>query len=177
MAKKRPQNISFGDLVSVQGYEGRLYFVDSWSVEHHYTPDETWTEVLYDITDAHTGEYMMAEKEDVTRVCGAAEADEYLKNPASPQPEETTKRPNVFDQIFGEVPKMKSNEPRNPSARELSGIEAERRKQARKERAVKIDALLDEYNDARAMVEMFGDEEYRAKAEYLRLKMVEIVDE
>lgn len=72
---------------------------------------------------------------------------------------------------------MKAKEPRKPTAKEISGIEAEKRKQARKERAVKIDALLDDYNDAKAMVEMFGDEEYRAKVEYLTVKLAEVTAE
>ncbi|MEK3887307.1 hypothetical protein [Bacillus sp. FSL K6-3431] len=175
MSKKPPQHITYGDLVSIDTYDGHLYFVESFVVEHHYQPGEQFTEVWFDLTDSHTGEYMMAEKEDITRICNAAQADDYLMYNAGPPP--VTERLNMFDQIFGEVPKMKAKEPRKPTAKEISGIEAEKRKQARKERAVKIDALLDDYNDAKAMVEMFGDEEYRAKVEYLTVKLAEVTAE
>jgi len=169
---KKPQHISFGGLVSINGYDGHLYFVDAFTIEHINTPDEKWSEIWHDLTDAHNGEYTMAEAEDVTRICGADQADDYLRNSVKPV--------DISEIIFGGVPKMYSSnrkEPRKPTARELSGQEAEKRKRERKEKAKQIDALLDEYNDYKRLADEFGDEEYRAKVEYVRLKLAEITNE
>lgn len=185
--KKRPQHVNFNDLVQVDGYGARLFYVDCWTVEHVYFPTETYTEVWYDLTDAHTGEYQLAEAEDVTKVCDAKQADDYLKNASSPtddKPEERPQpnKPNAFDNIIGKGGASMygfggeySKKPeRQPSARELSAQEAERRKQARKDRAKRVDELLDEYADYKRLADEFGDEEYKAKVEYIGLKLAEI---
>src|SRR5690606_2640439 len=83
---ERPNEINFGDLILVDGYGEEPFYVDGWTVETHYTPDEVWTETWYDITSAHTGEYSMAELSDVTRICGKEQAEEYLANNVRPEP-------------------------------------------------------------------------------------------
>ncbi len=171
--------INFGDLVHVAGYGDRPFFVDNWTVKINYTPDAEWTETWFDITCAHTGEYHLAELEDITKVCDAAQADDYLLYHASPYVPDMMLIGSELD--FGNKPKegskMYRKPERKPTQRELSNQEAERRKQARKERKQKIDVLLDEYNDTKILIEKFGDEEYKAKAEYLLLKLTELSEE
>lgn len=74
--------IKHGDLVFVDGYGTRPFFVDSWVVEEYHTPDGVWTEVWFDITCAYTGEYNMAELSDIKHVCSAEKADEFLQDQA-----------------------------------------------------------------------------------------------
>ncbi|MEI2356109.1 hypothetical protein [Mesobacillus zeae] len=60
---------------------------------------------------------------------------------------------------------------RKPTARELSG-------QARKDRAKRVDELLDAMNDTKVLVEMFPeDDEFKAKVEYLTIKLAEVTAE
>lgn len=184
MTKK--SEITYGDLVHIDGYDTRCFFVDGWTVEHNYTPEATWTEKWFDVTCAHTGEYHMAEASEVTRVCGADQADDYLLQHASP-PDETMSMPDIFAIGFEldfsgmnktkEESEMNRKQERKPTQRELSSMEAERRKQARKERKEKIDVLLDEYNDYKALADEFGDEEYKARVEYISGKLAELAEE
>src|SRR6185312_2704260 len=106
LMSKKPQHISFGGLVSINGYDGHLYFVDAFTIEHINTPDEKWSEIWHDLTDAHNGEYTMAEAEDVTRICGADQADDYLRNSVKPV--------DISEIIFGGVPKMYSSNRKEP---------------------------------------------------------------
>ena len=172
-------NITFGDLVHVDGYDNRHFFVDSWTEGTRYEPDAIYEETWFDITCAHTGEYHLAELGDITKVCDAAQADEYLLYHASPYvPDMMLIGGELsFETKPKEGSKMYRKPERKPTQRELSSQEAERRKQARKEQKKKIDALLDEYNDYKALADEFGDEEYKAKAEYLRLKLAELSEE
>lgn len=67
-----------GDLVRVQGYEGELYYVDSIT-EQKITNERGYTyETVYDLTST-AGEYEIGFDDDVTLVCRADKADEYLK--------------------------------------------------------------------------------------------------
>ncbi|EUJ23369.1 hypothetical protein MFLO_16020 [Listeria floridensis FSL S10-1187] len=67
-----------GDLVKVQGYSGVLYYVDSIT-EQKITSERGYTyETVYDLTST-AGEYEIGFDDDVTLVCRADKADEYLK--------------------------------------------------------------------------------------------------
>ncbi len=173
-------NITFGDLVHVDGYDDRPFFVDSWVIETHYTPDAEWSEVWFDVTCAWTGEYHMAELDDIMRICGAEQADDYLMYYAPNPPIQPEIKPDI-GKLISEgfergVLEMRKPE-RQPTQRELSSMEAERRKKARKERKEKIDALLDEYNDYKRLADEFGDEEYKARVEYISGKLAELAEE
>ncbi|MGG2024180.1 hypothetical protein AB1282_00525 [Gottfriedia sp. S16(2024)] len=136
---------NFGDLVKVVGYHPRIFRIDGYHVDTWHYPDEVWTETVFDLVDAYTGlDFIEAEHEDLTLVVRADEADEYLaKNPA-PAP---FKNENSTDwsKIAKEAFSMAKQE-RQPTARELSAKEAEQRKAARKQKAEKIDNLLDMRN-------------------------------
>jgi len=146
--------MNFGDLVRVIGYYPRIYQIDGYRFETYHYPDETWTETVYELTDVQTGDWLEADKDDLTLVANAEKAAEYL---------ETMKPTEVYTVMEG-VGTMwgagKSNEPPKPTARELSAQEAERRKQARKERAEAIDRLLDIASWNRKMLDKTNDETY-----------------
>ena len=156
---ERPNEINFGDLILVDGYGEEPFYVDGWTVETHYTPDEVWTETWYDITSAHTGEYSMAELSDVTRICGKEQAEEYLANNVRVAPVRIgTTQPTVY------TSKIATRNPELVRQRAEDGKKAE------------IDRLLDEYADYKRLADEFDDEEYRARVEYLTVKLSDIVD-
>ncbi|MBS4195384.1 hypothetical protein [Lederbergia citri] len=153
--------ITFGDLILVEGYGDEPFFVDSWSVETHYTPDETWTETWYDVVSAHTGAYSMAELNDITRICGAEAADDYLKSHADIPIENITKE---VGSMFGYEPKNRKPS-RNP---ELD------RQRAKAKKDSEIDRLLTELGDYMALYRTFGDAEYGRKVDEVKRKLAEV---
>ena len=174
MTKK--SEIKHGDLVMVAGYIDRLFFVDGWTVEHNYTPEATWTEKWFDVTCAHTGEYHMAEASEVTRVCGADQADDYLMYHTAPMPKFDVGKLTInFD--INEYRKEDAEMNRKPTQRELSSQEAERRKQARKERAGQIDNLLDIRNWNAAKYEKTSERAYRMKVEEIDAELAKLAAE
>src|SRR5690606_30371809 len=142
--------INFGDLILVDGYGEEPFYVDGWTVETHYTPDEVWTETSYDITSAHTGAYSMAELSDVTRICGKEQAEECLANSVRP---ESVRIVSTQHAVY--TSKVAT---RNP---ELVRQRAEEKRRAR------IDELLDDYIDAKTLEGIIEEdaELYRKKAD------------
>jgi len=69
---------SFGDLVYVAGYGDRIFTVESYSYSIQYYRHEAIEEIIYDLTDVDTLEYLIAYQEDITVICKASEANEYL---------------------------------------------------------------------------------------------------
>jgi hypothetical protein len=140
---------SFGDLVSVSGYHPRVFRIDGYHEDTWHYPGETWTEVVFDLVDVHSGVFIEAETEDLTLISVADKADEYLAN--NPAPAETESESFSFDlsEYYNNFEmgsdKMAKKE-RQPTARELSAKEAEERKAARKAKAEEIDNLLDRRN-------------------------------
>ncbi len=158
-------DITFGDLVHVDGYDNRPFFVDRWTEETIHEPESTYTEVWFDITCAHTGEYMMAELSDIKRICGAEAADDYLTYHATPI--ENTNGMEVDDMYGYEPFEPKKKRPsRNP---ELEKHREEERLKAQ------VDKLLDDYNDAMALAEVIPEdaEKYREKAGRILAKLTE----
>src|SRR5690606_27566582 len=156
---ERPNEINFGDLIVVDGYGEEPFYVDGWTVETHYTPDEVWTETWYDITSAHTGEYSMAELSDVTRICGKEQAEEYLANSVRPEAVRivSTQHTVYTSKIATRNPKLV-------------------RQRAEDAKKAEIDGLLDELNDYRKLADTFGDEEYSEKVEQLKIRLSQIVE-
>ena len=166
---------TFSDLVHIAGYGSRIFKIESYRVEHCYSPSEEWTDIVYDLVDIETQAYVECDEEDMRLADGSSVDETELDGTGI----------DIFDfmgglgELYYEMEETKmAKEPRKPTARELSGQEAERRKQARKDRAAKVDALLDEMNDTKVLVEMFPeDDEFKAKVEYLTIKLAEVSSE
>jgi hypothetical protein len=176
MTNKQPQP-THGDLVRVNGYGNRVFQVESYYDQRWYYVDEQWTDRIYELFDMGNADYIEADAENLTLITDASQADEYLR--ANPAPIEDS-APNFSQYLYGidfasingggnEM--MKPNQPeRKPTARELSGMEAERRKQARKDRKAKIDACLDWMNYYKA-------EGNTAKVAEIKQELAELVSE
>lgn len=139
---------NFGDIVRVAGYQTRLFQVDGYRTEHWHYPDEEWTDVVYELTDIHTGEWLEADLADLTIVAPAADEAKLKSSGFIILREDTPMEPNKPEQ------QPKPTPPKKPKA--------------------KIDALLDEYNDTLTLVAMFGGLEYAEKLEEIKRKLAEV---
>jgi hypothetical protein len=156
-----PIFFNFGDLVRADGMWPRVFRVDSYHVDKWYYPNETWTETVYELVDAHTGEFLEADVEDLTLVETADKADDWLAaNPAPKQGLNLSDWAIDISKYFGGVTNMAKQEPRKPTARELSAQLAKESKELRKKRAAEIDNLLDLRNWAADMLAKTNDEAY-----------------
>lgn len=140
---------NFGDLVRVAGYGDRLFSVDGWRVVQYCYPDEEWTDVVYELADAHSEDWLEADVEDLTLVATADKAGEYLA-----QHEPIRKGSEMLMAFFGVDFARKPN----------VSPEIERYNKQR-DRERRINELLDERNDYARLLAEFGDEEYKARIE------------
>lgn len=150
---------TFCDLVRVSGYWPRVFQVDGYREEHWHYIDESYTVVVYELYDVGNNDWIEAEMSDLTLVADAGQADEYLA--ANPAPVEPSTSFINYAELYGMegAVNMAKNE-RKPTARELSAIEADKRKKERKERAAQIDNLLDQRNWYAGMLAKSNDESY-----------------
>ncbi|MGM0904209.1 MAG: hypothetical protein ACQEXB_24285 [Bacillota bacterium] len=173
MTNENEPQFNFGDIVSVAGYYPQVFRIEGYRIEHYHYPAEEWTDFVYELVEAHTGEWLEADDEDLTILAGAAQAETYLQSFKYPTKPPSQDANDVRNWIYegGEV--MAKKEPK-PTARELSAKEADKRKQERKARAEQIDNLLDQrkwYADAleRTNNEEFGDRVFAIDCELKKL--------
>ncbi|MEC1870378.1 hypothetical protein [Bacillus paralicheniformis] len=154
-------DIAFGDLVAVDGYPDRIFFVDARRDVEETDDTGISTYVEFDLTDAIHGEWILADANDIRLVCRSQFVDEYLDGvdyENYPEPEGTAFH---FAEFLPEFPYA-------DTVTKLSeGIKKAWDDMA-KEKTKKIDELLDEYNDYKRLEAMYGDEEYKAKAKLKR---------
>ena len=155
---RKKTHINFGDLVRMDGYGDELFFVDGYSIEHHYEPSAEYVEVYYDLTSAHGGGYALGFEEDIHRVCGAEAADDYLMYHASP-------------------PKVKpSNYVINIDMEELADRILQRKTEMNADNSAIIDELLIELNDYMILAEMFGTDEYDDSIADIKKELSDLVE-
>jgi hypothetical protein len=159
MSENKPQP-THGDLVRVNGYGNRVFQVESYYDQQWFYPDESWTDRIYELFDMGNADYIEADATDLTLITDASQADEYLRaNPAPMEPSNISELLQKYG-VGGNDMNQPNQPEKKPTARELSSQEAAKRKQARKDRAKRIDELLDERNDVKALAKNFGDVEY-----------------
>jgi hypothetical protein len=167
----------FSDLVHIAGYGPRIFKIESFRVEHCYSPSEEWTDIVYDLIDTQTGSYVECDEEDM-RLADGEDCGDALDGTGI----------DIFDFMGGlsglgesyyemEEKKMAKNNERKPSARELSSQEAAKRKQDRKDKAAKVDDLLDLYNGYMAMFDETGEAVYKENADDAMVKLAELASE
>jgi hypothetical protein len=168
---------NFGDLVRVDGYWPRVFKVDGYREEKFHYPDEQWTDIVYELYDVVTSEWLEADIEDLTLVETSDKADDYLAaNP--PQYEvQAPITPDWMTFMFGGDETMsKSNEPRKPTAREISAKEADDRKKARKVKVAEIDNFLELRKWASDMLEKTGNEAFGDRVMALDAELKKLVE-
>lgn len=157
---------TFGDIVQVAGYGTHLFAVDAYTYEYHHEPDETYTEVIYDLTCVYGNSgYIIGEQEDVTLACREAKADAFLQayKPAPTAEDEPTLLRSIYFAIGngGEVEMLT----KQPKATKKPTKQA------------KIDTLLDELNDVRTLMATIGDSDggYQRKIDEINSKLAEVL--
>ncbi|MEK4311735.1 hypothetical protein [Bacillus sp. FSL P2-0092] len=150
-----------GDLVSVEGYKGRVFYVDCARYIEETSKEVVFNYIEYDLYDAINGEWLEAFESDMTLVASALVAEDFLAdfNLEDYPPARSTVYLINYETEADDM--AAKEQPKTP--RQLSAIEAEKRKQERKEAAVQTDNLLDIYNWNKAQFEKTGDESYKAK--------------
>ena len=129
------QPISFGDLVCIDGDGNRVFQVESFREETHYWQDGIMSELVYELFDCGNADWLEADAEDLTLVADASQADEYLRaNPGRMEPSSIDFTNYLGGDLtmfnFGNDDAKKPTP--KPTARELSGQEADRIKKERK---------------------------------------------
>jgi hypothetical protein len=166
---------NFGDIVRVAGYFPRLFEIDGRRIERWQYPNEDWTDIVYEVYDVLTSDWIECAEEDLTLVVEADKAEEYL---AANPPNYEAPAPAMPDWMTfingGDETMSKPKEPRKPTAREISAKEAEERRASRKARGEEIDNLLDIAQWNRTMLaktndERYGDQLFGVEAELKKL--------
>ncbi|MCY8348070.1 hypothetical protein MOC74_21945 [Bacillus haynesii] len=156
--------ITFGDLVAVDGYPDRIFFVDARRKVEEEDDTGVSTYVEFDLTDAIHGEWILADANDIRLVCRSQYVDEYLDGvdyENYPGPEGTAIH---WAEFLPELPSAET------VAKLSEGIKKAGSEMAKK-KTEKIDELLDELNDYKRLEAMYGDEEYKAKQDEVKAKL------
>jgi len=157
-------DITFGDLVAVDGYPDRIFFVDARRDVEETDDTGVSTYVEFDLTDAIHGEWILADANDIRLVCRSQFVYEYLDGvdyASYPEPEGTAFH---WAEYLPELPSA-------DTATKLSEGLEKAGSEMTKDKAKKIDELLDEYNDYKRLEAMYGDEEYKTKQDEAKAKL------
>ncbi|WP_342468220.1 hypothetical protein NSS78_16405 [Bacillus sp. FSL W8-0920] len=158
-----------GDLVSVEGYKGRVFYVDCARYIEETSKEAVFNYIEYDLYDAINGEWLEAFESDMALVASALVAEDFLAdfNLEDYPPARSTVYLINYETEAADM--AAKEQPKTP--RQLSAIEAEKRKQERKEAAERVDILLDTYNSYKASFEMAGDESLKTKMDDVLAKL------
>ena len=150
---------NIGDIISVKGYLGDLFIVESWTHELEYNEDLVIESIIYDVTDVKTGDFLIAFDEDVTVVERA---------------ESKSKSKTVGDFLSVNINTNSFGEQMIDAIKEFEEI----KQQPRTDIPESIDKLLDEINDYHELIQMFGDDNnaYKTRIEHAELKLKDIVE-
>ena len=157
-------DITFGDLVAVDGYPDRIFYVDARRKVEEEDDTGVSNYVEFDLTDAINGEWLVADSSDLRLVCRKQYAERFLDDfdyENYPEPEETSFH---WAEYLPELPSA------DTIAKLSEGLEKAGSEMA-KDKTKKIDELLDEYNDYKRLEAMYGDEEYKAKQDEAKAKL------
>jgi len=150
-----------GDLFSVEGYKGRVFYVDCARYIEETSKEAVFNFIEYDLYDAINGEWIEAFEADMVLIADALVAEDYLADfdlEDYPPARSTVYLINYETEAADVAAK---EQPKTP--RQLSAIEAEKRKQERKEAAAQTDNLLDIYNWNKAQYDKTGELAFEAK--------------
>ena len=157
--------INIGDLVSVDGYLGRVFQVESRIKTRYEYSDASWLDISYDLTDVNSGEYMIAFDEDIRRLASASQAEKYLAENKSSDPY------SLAEGTWGDVLFYPYGDGYRPSNESLAKPKPKETKEER------IDNLLDIRNWNRMMFEKTGDATYSEKMAEIDAKLADVSTE
>ncbi|ATH93360.1 hypothetical protein [Bacillus glycinifermentans] len=157
-------DITFGDLVEVDGYPDRIFYVDARRKVEEEDDTGVSNYVEFDLTDAINGEWLVADSSDLRLVCREQYAERFLDDfdyENYPEPEGMAFHfPEFLPELPDEEVVTKISE----------GIKKARDDMA-KDNTKKIDELLDKYIDFMTLYELIGDENYKSYADGVLAKL------
>lgn len=132
------QTIYYGDLCYIKGYGNSTWEVIGYTFEWSFLNGKVEEEIIYVLYNVHTGEKSIAYQEDLTLVCRALYAYEYIRQLEN-----------------GSPPKM----PVKNKAEENTNMKVDRIATMPHKYPNTINGLLDELTDLLGIVEVIGEEE------------------
>jgi hypothetical protein len=133
----------FGDIVQVEGYGTDLFKVIGFRTEIWRYQEDSWEDVIYELSRITDGEWLEAGQEEMTLVAEAEHAEAFLQNLG------------YLYMMDKEKQTLRLPEPKRKLENQtINKIELEHKQK------VMIDNLLDVYNDYERLYEMFQDQEY-----------------
>lgn len=133
----------FGDLVQVSGYGSDLFKVVGFRTEIWRYKEDSWEDIIYELSRVSDGEWLEASEEELTIVADAESADTFIQKLGFLYLINKQQNPVHLPKIQNILRKA-----------EVEEIE---RKRVKKQL---IDDLLDIYNDYRILFELFHDQEF-----------------
>ncbi|MBD1379046.1 hypothetical protein [Metabacillus arenae] len=134
-----------GDLVEVTGYEGDLFKVVGFRTEIWRYEDDSWEDVIYELTRISDGEWLEADEEELQIVLHQGDIEKFMHHILMLF--YFTHGQSHLDQwLQKELPSLKDQIKAVPAPQTKSDM---------------IDELLDIYNDYHILYDMFQDEEYK----------------
>lgn len=148
----------FGDLVQVLNLGKDLYKVVGFRTEIWRYQDESWEDVIYELTRVKDGDWLECPEEEISLVVDAKEADKYLKKHDSIISGKNSNQKQVKNK--------KKHQTKEIIVKPINEIQKNER----------IDHLLDLYNDYRHLKELFGDEEFNKVLQMIENKLKTLVE-
>lgn len=147
---------SHGDIVTVKGYDNRVFTVEEFTVEYLHHADKTITpSVIYDLTCPFSYDFIIAEQTDITVVCKADKAQAYVAQiePYTPTAPQDYEMPAPIREWLGAL---------NPITDEdLAKSKPKPKRLSMRQKQAVVDGLLDELIGVQTVVDMCGiDAEY-----------------
>lgn len=133
----------FGDLVQVSGYGTELFKVVGFRTEIWRYKDDSWEDIIYELSRISDGEWLEANEEELTLVADAESAETIIQ------------KLGLIYLLNKEQQPLKRVKPFNSSKKDESFL-IEHKTEEKEE----IDHLLDIYNDYRFLFDLFKDQEY-----------------
>ncbi|WP_353854747.1 hypothetical protein [Bacillus sp. Bos-x628] len=136
-----------GDLVAVEGYEGRLFYIDCARYIEETAKETVFNFIEYDLYDAVNGEWLEAFEADVRLVANASVAEDFLA-----------------DFNLDDYPPARSMVYLiNYETEAVDVVSRQHSVDERKEATEQTDNLLDIYNWYKERFEKTGDESFKSK--------------
>lgn len=162
---------NIGDLVTSKGYEGQLFQIHAYTHEIYHDLNFAEEAIIYDAVDVRTNVYAVLFQEDITIICEADDAAEYVE-----------KNINKYEgsaATWMELPSIVTNVQYTSEPREVDDDVIKRAK------SDKVDELLAELSDVMTLIEMFGEHEddekkdrkYTLRANEIKAKLIELTAE
>ncbi|MDF2556499.1 MAG: hypothetical protein K0R71_327 [Bacillales bacterium] len=148
----------FGDLVQVLNIGKELYKIVGFRTEIWRYQDESWEDVIYELSRVKDGDWLECAEEEITLVAEAKEADKYLK------------KQDLMISGKNSTQKQVKNKKKQQTKEIIVKPLNESQKKER------IDHLLDLYNDYKSLKENFGDDEFQKVLQMIINKLKSLVE-